>query len=219
MNTTIGKINALGRIGHIICLIGKIFTMIGAIACLAGALIMCFIPRNAVVIEFVSENSALVMIDGDINLSSFLEMDGTDLSIEWGDNTYKFVGADGEPITEKTTFHLADIKWILFTAVIVCAVAHIVFSFGDKLCVCFEKCDTPFTEEISKGLFRLAIALLSMSIMSSLVGSVAESVIGGKFDISISIDLSVVLTVLCIFMLSFIFKHGTKLQKEFDETL
>ncbi len=220
MNTTVQKINTIGKIGYIICKIGKILTLIGASICLAGAIIMCFVPRDAVVMEFVSENSATVTIAGDIDLGGILDFDADDGAvIEWDKNTYKITGENGEGITTERIFRLSDIKWVLFMSVLACIAAYFPLLFAGKLCKFFEKCTTPFAEEVSGILVKLAVSLIPISIMSSLAESVSESVISGKIDISISVDLTVVIAVLCIFMLSLVFKYGTALQTESDETL
>lgn len=93
------------------------------------------------------------------------------------------------------------------------------FYYGDKLCSAFRTCATPFTQKISQGLRNLAWSLVPVAVVSSLAECVSDSLLSGDWDLSIGLDVSTVLLVLCIFMLSAIFKYGTALQTQSDETL
>lgn len=214
----ISKINTFGKVGHIICKIGGIVVIIAAIACLISAVIMCFVPKNAVKIELYSSNFAFLKLDDSLDFLNHFELDGEDGLLEIGDNTYKLNADNKEGNTYKTTFYLSDIKWVLFAATIALGALYTVLHYGSKLCACFKSCTTPFTEEVSCLLTKLAWSLVAMLVLGTVIsGAVAAFMEGSGF--SISVDLLSVLLVLCVFMLSYVFKHGTALQAQSDETL
>ncbi len=219
-NETIKKINKLGKAGYIICKIGKIAVMIAAIACLVGGILMCFVPKDVVKIELVSSNSAVVTINSDFDLAKFLDLNSADGIIEIGNNTYKIVPNDSdEPVTFTSTVNISSFKWICFAGAIFCAALFFVCYFSEKLCGYFKDCETPFTEEISGQLTKLAWSLIPTCIITSFISSIVESLFVGTFDLTFSFDLITVLLILCVFMLSNIFKHGAALQTESDELL
>ena len=66
---------------------------------------------------------------------------------------------------------------------------------------------------------KVAIALIPMAFLSNLTTSVTDSIMSGNVNIVIGVDMTTVLLVLLVFMLSAIFSYGTMLQQESDETL
>ncbi len=217
---TIKKINTFGKVGYIICKISKIAVMIAAIACLIGGILMCFVPKDAVKIELSTSDSAVVTINSDFDLAKFLDLNSADGIIEIGNKTYQIVPNDSdEPVTFTSTVNISNFKWICFACMAVCVVFMLVFYFAEKLCGYFKDCETPFTEEISKQLTKLAWSLIPTCVLGSLMQSFTEAMLMGKFLISVNINLETVLLILCVFMLSYIFKHGAALQTESDELL
>lgn len=217
---TIRKINNFGKAGYIITKIGQIALLIAAIGCLVGAVLMCFVPKGAVRIELFTTNSAVIHLDDSIDFLQTFDLEVEDGILEIGQNTYEVIMGDEDEATAlETTLYLSNIKWILFLAFIACSAAYVAFRFAGKLCTYFKDCDTPFSESIAKGLTNLAWSLIPLCVMNSLMESVTDSLLTGQFDIIIGLDLTTILLILCIFMLSFIFKHGTALQIESDETL
>ncbi len=211
------KVNTLGNAGHIICVIGKVVTGIVAVCCLACAILMCFIPKETLKVELKSTNSATVHFSEEFDFFNLIDMGDTEGVLKVGDHSYKIVEDNGEPMTSTFTFDLFRIKWILFMSVVVCGMAFAVFTFAGKLCRCFKNCETPFTDEAAQCITKLAWGTSAMYLLSVLTGAVSNFVLLGNFDITL--DLSVVLIILCVFMLSYIFKCGVALQKESDETL
>ncbi len=217
---TIKKINTFGKVGYIICKIGKIVVMIAAIACLVGGILMCFVPTDAVKIELSTTNSAVVTINGDFDLAKFLDLNSADGIIEIGNKTYQIVPNDSdEPITFTSTVNISNFKWICFACMAVCVAFMFVSYFAEKLCRYFKDCETPFTTEISGQLTKLAWSLIPTCVLGSLMQSFTESMLMGTLDLTIGVDLITVLLILCVFMLSYIFKHGAALQTESDELL
>ncbi len=217
---TIKKINTFGKVGYIICIIGKIGSVIAAVACLVGGILMCFAPRESAKIELKTSNSAVVVLNEDVHFSGVFELGAVDGTFIIGDNTYKIVPNDSdEAATMTSTVDSANFKWICFACMVVCVAIVFVFHFAKKLCSDFKSCETPFTEAISRELTKLAWSLIPACVLTSLIGSVVESLFMGTLNLMFSIDLVTVLLILCVFMLSYIFKHGTALQTESDELL
>ncbi len=216
---TIKKINTFGKIGYIICKIGKIALMIATIGCLVGAILMCFVPKDAVKIELTTSNTAVINLDSKYDISRFFDLEIDDGILEIGDNTYSVVGGADAPETVTKTVYISNFKWILFAGALGCFTVVVAFYFAEKLCKSFKDCETPFTEEVSGGLMKFAYSLIGAAVVGMLGESVVDSFFANRFLIGIDIDLGTVLLILCVFMLSFIFKHGTALQVQSDETL
>lgn len=216
---TIKKINTLGKVGYIICKIGKIAMMIATIACLIGAVLMCFVPKEAVKIELTTSNTAVIKLDDSYDLSKIFDLDIKDGVLEIGDNTYSVVGGADAPEAVTKTVYISNFKWILFAASLGCFSVLVAFYFAEKLCKSFKDCETPFTEEVSGVLMKFAYSLISVGVLGMIGESVVDSFFANSFLMGIDVDLGTVLLILCVFMLSFIFKHGTALQIQSDETL
>ncbi len=217
---TIKKINTFGKVGYIICKMAKIAMMIATIACLVGAILMCFVPKDAVKIELSTSDSAVVTINSDFDLAKFLDLNSADGIIEIGNKTYQIVPNDfDEPITFTSTVNISNFKWICFAYMAVCVAFMFVSYFAEKLCRYFKDCETPFTTEISGQLAKLAWSLIPTCILASFIQSIVEALFMGTSDMSFNFDLITVLLILCVFMLSYIFKHGAALQTESDELL
>ncbi len=128
------------------------------------------------------------------------------------------VGAN-TPATVTSTVYISSYKWILFVGVLGCLTVWVVFYFAEKLCQSFKDCETPFTEEVSSGLAKLAYSLIGMGVVDMFSESGIDSFMVNQFLIDADINMVTVLLILCVFTLSFIFKHGAALQAESDETL
>ncbi len=217
---TIKKINTFGKVGYIICKIGKIAMTIAAIACLVSAIFMCFVPKDAVKIDLTTSNTAVVTLDDELNFSKLFDLDTADGVLNIGENTFKVMMNDtDEPEYITSTLYISNVKWMFFAGIFGCLVLYVAIYFAEKLCKSFKDCETPFTEEISGGLMKLAYSLIGVGVVGMLAESVATSFLMGEFLVEIELDLVTVLLILCVFMLSFIFKHGTALQAESYETL
>ncbi len=218
MENNIQKINTLGKVGDIICKILKVILVIGAVVCFVCGILMCFVPRDAVKLELSSANTAIVHLNEKFDIIKKLDLDLDDETLKIGEHSYQIVD-DGELDLESHTLYLSDVKWVLFAGILACAAAWVFFHYAGKLCACFRYCTTPFTEEASKGLTRLAWSLVPMAVVGSLMEGFAGAALLGDGDVSVSVNLETVFAVLCLFLLSYVFKHGTALQTQADETL
>ena len=84
-----------------------------------------------------------------------------------------------------------------------------------------EKCDSPFSDGVVRGMTRFAISLIPYAVLQGTASSLAKQALmtTGSISIGFSLDLKTIFSVLIIIMLIIIFKYGSKLQKESDETL
>lgn len=217
---TIQKINTFGKVGYIICKIGKIAVMIAAIACLVGGILMCFVPKNVAKIELTTTNSAVITVNSDFDFSKLFNLDAEDGIFKVGNNTYQIVLSNSDvPVSHTSTVYLSNLKWLCFACAVVCVAFLFVFYSAEKLCRYFKDCETPFTEAITGQLTTLAWSLIPAYILTSFIEPMVESFFTGTADWTFNLDLITVLLILCVFMLSYIFKHGTALQTESDESL
>lgn len=229
----ITKINKIGNVGHIIANIAKVFIAIGAIACLVSGIILTVLPDDMVVIHV--DGKAAVEINMPMVGNNIVIEDGSNVaigsvategSLELNGMEYGVVGMTPtengflmEAEADSFTVEFNQIASTVFLASVNCAVIWIVMHFISKLCKLFKECETPFTEEIAQTLKKLAIALIPMAFFNNLASSVTDSIMSGNVNIVIGVDVTTILLVLLVFMLSAIFNYGTMLQQESDETL
>jgi len=231
----ITKINKIGNAGHIIANIAKVFIAIGAIACLVSGIILTVLPDDMVVIHVdgkaaveinmpmvgdkivVDTGNGPVAVVGAVSTDASLELNGMEYGVVGMTPTEKGFLMEAE--ADSYTLKFNQLVSTVFLAAVNCAVMWVVMHFIAKLCKLFKECETPFTEEIVQTLKKLAIALIPMAFFSNLVNSVTDSIMTGNVNIVIGVDMTTVLLVLLVFMLSMIFSYGTSLQQESDETL
>ena len=97
--------------------------------------------------------------------------------------------------------------------------------YGRRLFKELKSAETPFTETISKNLLKLSVIILGYSFIPAVASNLLFSLMGlGTFDssgqsIRIAFSLTTIVVAVVLFMLSLIFKYGTSLQKQADETL
>ncbi len=220
-SSTIQKVNTLGKVGAIITKICCILTLIAAVASLVAGILCALIPKDAVTVEFVTSTNAFVQLDPQWELSEYIEADNSGF-IDLGGNRYQIIFEAEDDIlgSSERVFHLQSIMWLFFLSVPVCVAAYIAFRAANKLCVRFQRCETPFTEEISNSMTKLAWCIIPFSILNGSIGDcIMIWLTTGRFELTLAPDIVTILLVLCIFMISFVFKHGIALQAESDETL
>lgn len=234
-NETITKVNQIGKVGQIIANIGKVIIAIGAIACLVSGIILLVLPDDMLAIHM--EGKAAVEINmpmvgdkivvdtgngsavaiGAVSTEGSLELNGMEYGIVGMTPTENGFLVNAE--ADNYTLGLNQLTSTVFLAAVNCVAMWVVMHFVAKLCNLFQECETPFTEEVVQTLKKVAIALIPMAFMSNLTTSVTNSIMSGNVNIVIGVDMTTVLLVLLIFMLSAIFSYGTMLQQESDETL
>ena len=232
-NEIMTKVNKIGNVGQIISNIGKVMIAIGAIACLVSGIMLMVLPDDMVVIHMygkaaveinmpmvgsniVTEDGSNVVI-GSVSTNGSLELNGMEYGVVGMTPTENGFLMEAE--ADSYTIQLRQLAGGIFLAAVHCAAIWIVMHFISKLCKLFKECETPFTEDIVQALKKLAIALIPMAFLSNLATSVTDSIMTGNVNIVIGVDVTTILLVLLVFMLSAIFSYGTMLQQESDETL
>ena len=99
------------------------------------------------------------------------------------------------------------------------ALTLVTLYFVGALCKAFRYCESPFEETVTKKMQNLAFSLIPWAFFSSITEMVAQGSFTGKMELSVGIDLNMVLIIVLIFALVYIFKYGAVLQRESDETL
>lgn len=232
-NEIVAKVNKIGKVGQIIANIGKVITVMGMAACLISGVVLMAMPDDLVVIHMEGKAIVEVNIPGVVEAGILTEEEAASMvfgdvqsSLEVNDIEYGIVGmtptengflVDAE--SDSYTLEFRQIANTVFISAVYCAAAYVVLHFISKLCKQFKECETPFTEEIVQALKKLAIALIPMALFSGMAESVTDSIMTGNANIVIGVDLTTILLVLLVFMLSAIFNYGAMLQQESDETL
>ena len=234
-NEIMSKVNKIGNAGQIIANIAKVVIAIGAIACLVSGIILMVLPDDMVVIHVDGKavveinmpmvGEQIVMDTGDgptvaigaVSTEGSLELNGVEYGVVGMTPTENGFLMEAE--ADSYTLRFNQLTNVVFLAAVNCAAMWVVMHFVAKLCKLFKECETPFTEEIVQMLKKVAIALIPMAFLSNLTTSVTDSIMSGNVNIVIGVDMTTVLLVLLVFMISAIFSYGTMLQQESDETL
>ena len=227
-NSVKTKINTFGKVFRIITTVFIVCLYVIEGFLLLGTVLSAVFPKDAVVLDvsagvdvkinnsyFDIDNGkfSAVVGDGKLSLGSF---DSDEVKVK-ADNGSLLVNAD----FSDRHFDLSDIMIIFICAIISVAAVIVALYFFRALMKRFEKCETPFEDEIIKKMRAFAIALIP----TLAVSMIAKSMIGNVFsyafigDTSISIDMLPVAFVVVVFVLTAIFRYGAQLQKEHDETV
>ena len=227
----IAKVNQIGKVGLIITRICQVCLWIGVVACILSGIVLFFIPDDMIAIHMehkatvevnmpeiagtLTENGKSNTTWGDVESS--LKVDGMEYGVVDVRQTEK--GVEIEADTDAYTIHFRSIANTVFLAAVYGVVCLVVMHFVGVVCKKFKECDTPFSDDIVTALRNLAISLIPMTVFSTLTESVMNSIITGNVNIVLGVDLTTVLMILLIILLYMIFRYGTMLQQESDETL
>ena len=227
----IAKVNQIGKAGLIITRICQVCLWIGVVACILSGIVLSFIPDDMIAIHMehkatvevnmpeiagtLTENGKSNTTWGDVESS--LKVDGMEYGVVDVRQTEK--GVEIEADTDSYTIHFRSIANTVFLAAVYGVVCLVVMHFVGVVCKKFKECDTPFSDDIVTALRNLAISLIPMTVFSTLTESVMNSIITGNVNIVLGVDLTTVLMILLIILLYMIFRYGTMLQQESDETL
>lgn len=233
----ISKINKMGEVGGIITLVAKIFVILGLVLCLATTIGFAVLPEEFMQITvsgkakidmdvtsigipadeeietFVMDQEALEEAGG---YSSF-DMNGAEYYVE--SMTVTEEGVQVETAADDFALSLHSLVWLMLTATVDLVLTLITLYFVGALCKAFRYCASPFEETVTKKMQNLAIALIPWAFFSSITEMVAQGCFTGKMELSVGLDLNMVLIIVLIFALVYIFKYGAVLQRESDETL
>lgn len=232
----IAKINKYGKIGKIITRIMLIVIGISMFATFISGIALQFLPEDIMTLNIGTQaeltvNPSLVsqdisedvydnvikavnnsVIKGGLNLGVIsLKLD----QAKRVDN--KIVAYTNADNNGKVSLRKIGIA-VLFAAFAL-VLTFISVIFGNKLCKAFEKCESPFSDDVISKMRKFAFSLIPWALYSSVPKYVVNSVFGNNLDTGISLDMNVIFAVLIILALTIVFKYGAILQKESDETL
>ena len=230
----IQKINQIGKVSSIFALIAKILVGAGLVCSIIGAIICFAIPKELV--EVTTAGAMVVDVDfsalgvdiPELQSDAAREEAITEIreSFEEDEDEFAVVdvsmdekGAQIAGTMAEYSFTIRDGAWAVVIATMALAMTFVTLCFISALCKAFRDCQSPFEENIINKMRNLAIALIPWCIISSVSDSTFNSIVSGKPNFSLSVDLGMVLVVLVVLVMVYIFKYGAVLQQESDETL
>lgn len=217
-NENVAKINKLGKISRIFINVLRVFVIIGlVIVPIAGAIVMT-IPNDS--IKATGSGTAQIVVEDSELMGKLVDIrcEETDLDAKfWGMNIKWLVNEERDADNNRVVNFEGEIKELsvkqiklmaIFTAIaaevfLVCLL--IALSFGKKLAIALENCNSPFEEEVLRRMKGFGIALAVWAGIVFIIGGVSG--IGAVF------------VVLIVLLFISIFKYGAQLQQESDETL
>ena len=225
-NEYVEKINKLGNAGYIISKICSVLVTIGFVACLVGSALIALIPKDSITIT-TEHQSTIVMDMTHTILPSLVGLEtDADGSFELDGIKYDQFDITGTLTTQTAyakstpyTYSLNKMLWITVAGAVMCLVMLNAMKKINTLFKNFKECETPFTIETANDFKNLAVSFIPVMVMGWVVQAVTVFITTGVLNIEIGVDLTVVMCVVVILMMSEIFRYGTMLQTESDETL
>jgi len=219
----IQKINNMGKIGYIVSNICTVMLYVAVVACIVGGVMLLAVPYDA--IKVTTAHTAVVEVDK-VNNSALVTFETDGMTLEIDGITYNNISTE-ETLAKSTTtaastpytYSLRDVYIVFFTGAAVCAVFSILMKNIRDLFAAFRDCETPFTAEISDRLQKTGFLFIPVIVGGWIITAVQKYISTGVADISVHIDLTMVLLIIMVLMLSTVFRYGTMLQQESDETL
>lgn len=224
-NDAIKKINLIGKISQIVVTVVQalMIVMMAVFAVLAVAGL--FVEDNALSLNFNAD--ATVTVDtSDFPLSIIEADDLEDFDINVAGLEFDTANATEEggkvTVNAKSSFNLQElydeldgviglggIICIACSALVIMGLAiFITLVFARKLARAFEKCESPFEENVTKRMKHFAYSLIPWFAITLL----GEGLLG-------SINLMTIMLAAVVFLVIYIFNYGAQLQRESDETL
>ena len=230
----ISKINSIGKAGRILSKIAMIALEIGCVAMIVSGIMFLTIPKEDFVFKMNDEATLTVNLDSKMigSLTSAgkdaesgnlpqgsTSINGTNYSYE--DVTFD---QDGKIATFKlqgdgATITSGRIAAICFVAAVFMAINALLFFYVGKLCKSLETCNSPFEEDIIKGMKNCAWVLIPWCVLGGGFESFMETAFTSNIRTGFNIDIPTVIVILLLFGLAYVFKYGAVLQTESDETL
>ncbi len=227
----IKNINRMGSAGRIISIIAIVLLSIGELAALLGIGALALVPEGLIKMTGNME----MQMDVDTSLVGGIGSGVADQlagSMSFGAGGLEFgtdVVQNGDVISYRTNpistnFDIREFLPVVAAGIGVITMALVTCVFILKLCNAFRFCQSPFEENVVKKMRNLAFSLIPWTVVSSFSSmlsgaAISNLMMGGQTRLHLSVDLGMVLVVAIILMLSFIFRYGSVLQQESDETL
>ncbi len=221
------KINVFGKVGKIITTIIIVLLLVAEGFMLLGGVIVAAVPKESVTADvsgkadikvdanyFGIDKGEISAKAGDINIK-LGKVDEENLKMKLDENGVFNIDAD----TNRVHYDLWDALKLIVTGMIKIAAIVVALFFLKALMKQFMLCDSPFCDAVVKAMRTFAIALIPTMAVSSLADGVMSGIFEGVFSFGGGIDLVTVGFVVIIFVLTMVFKYGTMLQKQYDETV
>ncbi|MBQ3284649.1 MAG: DUF2975 domain-containing protein [Ruminococcus sp.] len=218
------KINIFGKVAKIITMIIIVFLLVAEGFLLTGGVIVACVPKDSVTLD------AQLNADMNVNTGIFGFDDGK-FSVKAG-NTDIVLGEVALDSFDVSTdngvmnvnggvrnvhFDLNSVLLLIVYGMISLASVIVALFFFRALMKEFVVCDSPFCDGVVKKMRNFAIALIPCVVVAQGMKAAIGAVIGVGFNLQF--DFVYAAFVFIIFVLTMIFKYGTMLQKEHDETV
>ena len=223
-NSVKRKINVFGKVMKIITTIIIVCLLVAEGFMLVGGIIVAAVPKDSVTVD------AAVNADVKVNTGYFGLEDGQ-VSVKAGDTNIAIgeIGTGGLKVSNSDgimnlngdfrNFHfdLNDALLLILSGMVSVAAIIVGLFFFKALMKEFMTCDSPFSDGVVKKMRSFAIALIPCMIVAQGMKIVVGGLVSGSF--TMNVDLISVAFVFIIFVLTMVFRYGTMLQKEHDETI
>ena len=222
-NTIKSKINTFGKVAKILTMIAIVCMLVAEGFLLVGGVITAVVPKDSITVD--ADSNTKINID-----TKYFGMDGKQFYFNIG-NSKMYLGQfeDGEVDVKSENGGLTltgnapnkhydlntALLWIICEMTALAAIITALYFFR-SLMKQFMVCDTPFNDGIVKKMRAFAIALIPCTVVWQAFNAAKNYILGNQADFNL-IFTSVF--VLIIFVLTMIFKYGTELQKEHDDTV
>ena len=231
-DNAISKINSIGKAGRILSKIAMIALMIGCIAVIVSGIMFLAIPKEDFV--FKMNNDATLTVNMDSKMVGALTSAKQDAeSLPQGSTSINGVNYSFEDVTFEQDGKIANFKLqgdgatitsgriaaICFVAAVFMAINALLFFYVGKLCKSLETCNTPFEEDIIKGMKNCAWVLIPWCVLGGAFESFMATAFTSNIRTGFNVDIPTVIVILLLFGLAYVFKYGAVLQRESDETL
>ena len=223
MENNIQKINKMGKIGYVVSNICTIMLHVATVACIVAGIMLLAVPYDA--IKVTTSHTAMVEVDK-VNSSALVTFETDGMTVEIDGLTYNNISTE-ETLAKSTTtaattpytYSLRDVYIVFFVGAAVCIVFSLLMKNIRDLFASFRDCETPFTAEISDKLQKIGFLFIPVMMGEWVITAVQKYISTGIVDIAVNIDLTMILLIVMVLTLASVFRHGTMLQQESDETL
>ena len=209
------KINVFGKVAKIITMIIIVCLLVAEGFMLVGGIIVACVPKDSVTVDGagtidVNVNTEYFGLDGEQFYVNTISTGSLNVKNENGN-----LNVNGD--FKQLHFDLNDGMLMLVYGMVYVAAIVVALFFFRALMKQFMVCDSPFSEGVVKKMRAFAIALIPCTAAVLMMKSAISAMLSGSFNFDI--DFISVAFVIIIFILTMIFKYGTELQKEHDETV
>lgn len=220
------KINVFGKAGKIITTVIIVLLLVAEGFMLIGGVIVAIVPKESVTVDVAGK--ADIKVD-----ATYFGVDKGELSAKAGDINVKLADLDDEDVkttldengifnisTDSKNLHydLWDALKLICLAMLKVAAIVVALYFLKALMKQFMICDSPFCDEVVKAMRAFAIGLIPTMAVSASASGIINVLFEGIISVG-TFDQVTVGFVVIIFVLTAIFKYGTQLQKQYDETV